>query len=276
VKFIPPLMIVVSFVSILFAATQEKFVVTERQTPKEVKAVVSTPTHITVFEDRLAELKPVAAPAATSKRVQWLLFTAQSRCAPCVTLDNALTTRLVPKGWEYSASGDPHFRKIDADTNSALVRQWRVTQVPTLILLVDGAEVDRMVGVTDVDLLGNKYLEQSAKHPQPVMQPVFESITVAEVEGRAFISAMFDEIGTRGQDSIIKLGRAELVLPAEQTMMLRVSPSRMALTFAGRRPRLRYDIGVLRLGQEVSGVILERNRIVLQLPGFPDLQIVVR
>lgn len=55
-------------------------------------------------------------------------------CGPCTRLDAFLAA----EGYKYT--------DLDADVEQALVAKYGVRGVPTLIKLVDGKEVDRVIG----------------------------------------------------------------------------------------------------------------------------------
>jgi thiol-disulfide isomerase/thioredoxin len=100
---------------------------------------------------------PIAgnSPAATLAvgEVVMLDFTA-SWCGPC--------QRMAPVVEQLQASGMP-VRKVDYDTQQALVQQYRVTGVPTFVLLVNGREVDRTVGATNYEHLTAMFTKAGVK-----------------------------------------------------------------------------------------------------------------
>ena len=65
-----------------------------------------------------------------------LYFTAPW-CGPCQTLGPIIE----------SLSGQIHYEKINVDENQDLSIQYGVRNVPTLLLLENGEEVSRLVGV---------------------------------------------------------------------------------------------------------------------------------
>lgn len=80
-------------------------------------------------------------------------FTA-SWCGPC--------QRMAPVVSQLEASG-LNVRKIDYDTQQTLVQQYRVTGVPTFVLLVNGREVDRTVGATSYEHLAAMFTKANAQ-----------------------------------------------------------------------------------------------------------------
>lgn len=75
-------------------------------------------------------------------RHQILLFTA-SWCPACVQLKTNEFPALKKKNWEISSAESSHIRVIDVDRHQQLTDQYGVHSLPTLILLIDGKEVNR-------------------------------------------------------------------------------------------------------------------------------------
>ena len=65
-----------------------------------------------------------------------LNFTAQW-CQPCKEMSKPIE-QLSEQGWLI--------RQIDVDREKSLVQRWKVTSLPTLIILLDGREIDRIAG----------------------------------------------------------------------------------------------------------------------------------
>lgn len=61
-------------------------------------------------------------------------------CMPCKTISPILES-LKPQ------FTDVEFYKVDSDANKELFAEYKVTAVPTLIFLKDGAEQKRMIGL---------------------------------------------------------------------------------------------------------------------------------
>ncbi len=75
-----------------------------------------------------------------------LYFTA-AWCGPCQTLGPIID----------SLQGQINFEKIDVDTNTELSAQYGVRGVPSLVLVEDGKEVSRLVGVQSKESILNFY-----------------------------------------------------------------------------------------------------------------------
>ena len=75
-----------------------------------------------------------------------LYFTA-AWCGPCKALGPVMD----------SLQGQINFDKIDVDSNTELSDQYGVRGVPSLILLENGEEVSRLVGVQSKETILNLY-----------------------------------------------------------------------------------------------------------------------
>lgn len=69
-------------------------------------------------------------------------------CGPCHQMDPVLT-RLQAKGYRV--------RRIDVDQNPELARAYKVKSLPTFVILRNGKEVDRAIGVVPEKRLIRKY-----------------------------------------------------------------------------------------------------------------------
>ena len=75
-----------------------------------------------------------------------LYFTA-SWCAPCKTLSPIMD----------SLQGQINFDKIDVDSNTDLSTQYGVRGVPSLVLVENGKEVNRLTGIQSKESILNFY-----------------------------------------------------------------------------------------------------------------------
>ena len=75
-----------------------------------------------------------------------LYFTA-SWCAPCKALSPIMD----------SLRGQINFDKIDVDSNTDLSTQYGVRGVPSLVLVENGSEVNRLTGVQSKESILNFY-----------------------------------------------------------------------------------------------------------------------
>ena len=82
-----------------------------------------------------------------------LLDFASPTCGPC--------QQMIPTVESLEAAGY-HVRRVDVTQEPQLAQQFGVTQVPCFVMLVDGREVNRMVGATS-----REQLEQMLLAAQP-------------------------------------------------------------------------------------------------------------
>ncbi|WP_339729188.1 thioredoxin family protein [uncultured Gimesia sp.] len=75
-------------------------------------------------------------------RHQILLFTA-SWCPACVQLKDNEFPALKAKNWEIGAKKSSHIRVVDVDQHQGLSDKYNVQSLPTLVLIIDGKEVNR-------------------------------------------------------------------------------------------------------------------------------------
>ncbi len=83
-----------------------------------------------------------------------LLDFGSPHCGPCQQLAPTID-RLAQDGYPV--------RKVDVTQDRELAAKYRVNQVPCLVMLVDGREVDRMIGGGDYDVLRNLIERHTAK-----------------------------------------------------------------------------------------------------------------
>ncbi len=86
-------------------------------------------------------------PDKVYRKAQCLVFTA-TWCSPCVgykkTIDRLKANQFVVEEWGH---GKPaHIYMVDTDQFSKLSKKYRIDQLPTTVLLLDGVESDRRVG----------------------------------------------------------------------------------------------------------------------------------
>lgn len=87
-----------------------------------------------------------------TKKIAVLKFEA-TWCGPCKQLTNTIS----PLELEYP---ELQFCAIDIDENPELAKQFQVKKIPTLVILKDGVEQERIIGsslITPLRTLFNKF-----------------------------------------------------------------------------------------------------------------------
>ncbi len=82
-------------------------------------------------------------------RAQCLLFCVPD-CAPCETMKRNLGTTLVPLGWKVGSEAAADIRLVDASQQEALSQSFGVDAYPTCVIVREGKEVWRKVGVVSM------------------------------------------------------------------------------------------------------------------------------
>ena len=75
-------------------------------------------------------------------------------CQPCKEMAPTLQ-RLANEGWEI--------RQVDTDRHPELVKRFRINNLPTLVIVADNSEVDRIVGVTRYDEVKKRLARAAAR-----------------------------------------------------------------------------------------------------------------
>ncbi len=102
------------------------------------------------FVVKAAKPKPLlvhSEPDKVYRKAQCLVFTA-TWCRPCVgykkTIDGLKANQFVVEDWGHGRHA--HIYMVDTDQFSKLSKKYRIDQLPTTVLLLDGVETDRRVG----------------------------------------------------------------------------------------------------------------------------------
>ena len=108
----------------------------------------------------------VETPAAP--RVQCLVFGTDS-CPPCELLKQDIQQTLPQLGWRIGAGVDQTIRLIDTaqPAGKELAERYRVRQFPTLVILADNREVDRVIGRISAVELSWRIRKCDPKTPLP-------------------------------------------------------------------------------------------------------------
>lgn len=91
-----------------------------------------------------AKVKQPAVP-----RVQCVLVCIPG-CGPCETMKRNMAMQLVPLGWTLGTESTVDIRLVDASQKETLAKPFRVNAYPTCVILRDGKEVWRKVGVVSM------------------------------------------------------------------------------------------------------------------------------
>lgn len=84
--------------------------------------------------------------AEPTPRVQWVVFST-ANCVPCRELKADLALNLTKKaGWKVGMAETNYVRLVDAEKFPELAKRYGVTCYPTLVLLSDSREVERVEG----------------------------------------------------------------------------------------------------------------------------------
>jgi len=78
-------------------------------------------------------------------------FTAQW-CKPCQSMEPALK-KLISEGWQI--------RQVDIERGQTWVQRFQVTSIPTMVLVREGQEVDRIVGTLGYEKLLTRFVKQA-------------------------------------------------------------------------------------------------------------------
>ena len=77
-------------------------------------------------------------------------------CGPCVAM------KPVIEELEKELSGKVEIKKINVDENQEEASKHGVMSIPTFLILKDGEEVERFVGVTSKEVIKNKISKHSS------------------------------------------------------------------------------------------------------------------
>ena len=76
-------------------------------------------------------------------------------CAPCRALEPILEQLSI------DIQGTCSVVKIDVDASPKVTTQFQITSVPTMILMKDGTEIQRIVGLKDLETLKKQILQKA-------------------------------------------------------------------------------------------------------------------
>ena len=77
-------------------------------------------------------------------------------CGPCIAMKPVL------EELEKELGGEVEIKKIDVDQHQEEASKYGVMSIPTYLILKDGQEVDRFVGVTSKEVIKHKLSKHAA------------------------------------------------------------------------------------------------------------------
>ena len=77
-------------------------------------------------------------------------------CGPCIAMKSVL------EELEKELSGEVEIKKIDVDQHQEEASKYGVMSIPTYLILKDGQEVDRFVGVPSKEVIKHKLSKHAA------------------------------------------------------------------------------------------------------------------
>ena len=77
-------------------------------------------------------------------------------CGPCVAM------KPVIEELEKELAGNAEIKKINVDTNQEEASKYGVMSIPTYLILKDGKEAGRFIGVTSKEVIKNKLVKHSS------------------------------------------------------------------------------------------------------------------
>lgn len=115
--------------------------------PLAAAVLAVQPVATPVTDDSPVERPTPRVEEPTAPRVQCLIF-CTNPCPPCEGLKQDLQQTLLPLGWRIGPGVDQTIRFIDSTqpAGKELAERYRVRQFPTLAILADNREVDRVIG----------------------------------------------------------------------------------------------------------------------------------
>lgn len=107
------------------------------------------------------------------------------------------------------------------------------------------------------------------KYP-PQIRPV-QAMTLGKLAIRKPVRDLLSRVIVSGGQTEIRFGSAAIILPSEMQQVVSFPLKGIAITFTGKKPRLRYGSGFLSLGADINSVVLTETQLVLGVAGVPDV-----
>ncbi len=174
--------------------------------------------------------------SSSTPDVQLLDFSA-SYCGPC--------QQMVPILQSMGREGFP-VRQIDISSDPELTKRFNVDRIPTLVLLVEGKEVKRFVGLTSADELKqamNKAanaLKEKRAAASALSQPQFAKTAAKDVPAPA--AAIADEAPSSPRPAVAKVNEKRSLGDMFRRMIGKDSPAEGSPTLRGQDPAANADL----------------------------------
>lgn len=218
----------------------------------------SLPPVVSPFDERTAEIvtideQALASASQAMPRRRVVVFVPSFRCEPCERLKRDC------------GAGDA---QVEIEYQPASQAPFAVPGFPYIWL----PDVNRQhVGAVSMPQLK----EMLAKN-RPANQPsTVGAVTIGTIRAKEALAAVFAGIKNTGSESVVTLGQASIVVPAEMPSTWVVEAESMQLRFTGRKPRLRLGTSFFSVGREVAGIKITPNVVMVSIDGFPDLAFAV-
>lgn len=203
---------------------------------------------------------------------------------------NAALTRLVGRGWTVGPEASNHIQLLNYDEEPELREQYDVQDLPTLILIENGVEITRHVGVLDAYQIGAMFdtpapqpaAEPAANCAQPQQQPgaflnmkfgKLQNVRKHVLDFRSMLEALGPTGTVRlapdgpGREVILAVSSAASVkITTPFAVNYRLEADKIVLTFSDPQPVGHYRI----LQGAVTSVEVTATRIDIALDGLPD------
>lgn len=105
----------------------------------------------------------------------------------------------------------------------------------------------------------------------PVAPKAVQAMTLGKLAIRKPVRDLLSLVIVSGGQTEIRFGSAAIILPSEMQHVVSWPLKGIAITFTGKRPRLRYGSGFLSLGADINSVVLTETQLVLGVAGVPDV-----
>lgn len=117
--------------------------------------------------------------------------------------------------------------------------------------------------------LSRPQIEAILREYKPVR--TVQAMTLGKLAIRKPVRDLLSRVIVSGGQTEIRFGSAAIILPSEMQQVVSFPLKGIAITFTGKKPRLRYGSGFLSLGADINSVVLTETQLVLGVAGVPDV-----